>query len=78
MTEYLPENEDKLNQAAKKALLKVGAEHYDPTGLYCLELAMWAWEENKVDKSRAPDALRETLEQLLMTRLRFYSESLLR
>ncbi len=43
----LPENESKLNQLARRALLKSG-EIPKPTSLYCLQLVQWALKTRKL------------------------------
>lgn len=62
MKELLPENEDELNQLAKKALKSVKAD-VEPNMLYCLQLAKWSLESGKVEILN--DQLGENLDALL-------------
>ena len=61
MTEFLSANNDPLNQASKKALLRAKADA-DPSQLYCLQLAMWGLETGLFEASWE---LKENLEGLL-------------
>lgn len=47
MKELIPENEDPLNQSAKKALKEV-KESPEPSLLYCLQLAEWGLKSGQV------------------------------
>jgi len=60
MKELIPENNEKLNQASKKALKEL-KQPTDETGLYCLQLADYSLKNNLED----PDGrLTTTLEEM--------------
>lgn len=64
MPEEVRANITQLNQQSKKHLLNF-KQNPSPNHLYCLQLAKWAMEENKMSLHWRADSLEEHLDKML-------------